>query len=233
MPSYLTKIFDMIANNLIIDSLSMSYSLLTLLVLFHNLRLIYYKKPIRLFHCTSSLDAKTIIGKRVFETRTEGLMFCSLKKNNSIGSQSAAKADFTFIITGKAINSYRPIALGFIRFLMPWALWKSFRGEWVTKKKGDVKIKLMFPLCHQKLSYIFKIKTIEHKGLLRTYSLVRSIGVLFLNFLILGWIYFRWQLIYLAIEYKYTSLIMTAIITVIIITFYCKQKYFNNKVRGR
>jgi len=233
LKSYLSDAANIMLSSFELDFFSIGYTAFVLATLFYNLYLLHYKKPRELFHCTSSKDASEIISTLNFETRTEGLMFCSLKKNNKIGVNSASDSDFTFIITDSALRSYRPIAGGLIRFIMPWGLWKNFRSEWVTKKRGDVQINEIYYNDKLKRSMIHKVTIVKQKGWVRFLSSIRSLGISLLNFGGLGFIYFRWNLIGLLDSYKYISIPSILILAIIAVFFYFTQGYFNNKVRGR
>jgi len=233
LKSYFIDAANIISSNFQLDLFSSSYTAFALATLFYNLYSLHCKKPRKLYHCTSSKDASEIIKSKNFETRTEGLMFCSLEKNNKIGVNSASDSDFTFIITDSALKSYRPIAGGLIRFIMPWGLWKNFRSEWVTKKKGDVQINEIIYDNKSNISTIHKVTIVKHKGWVRFLSSIRSFGISLVNLGGLGFIYFRLSFIGLLSSYKYISIPLISALALIAIIFYFTQSYFNNKVRGR
>lgn len=176
--------------NFKIDIFNTLYSLICILVLIFSLimNLTKIHSNRKLYHTTISNDLKEIFTKKTFETRTQGLMFCSWRKSNLLGMFIGEKADSTIIIRGDALKKFRPISLNFHSFFLPWNIMKTILlFQWVSKSIGDVKI-IGYKLKDNEL-YIDKAEIVPHKGKLKIISILRNLGLGFINIPLLFVIY--------------------------------------------
>lgn len=101
--------------------------------------LIYQEKDVIYHFSSSQQNFDSIISTKCLMSLTGGRCYATSWFNPELGiSSDDTKRKQVIIIEGSALSCFKPIVSNFRDFFHIWKWWKSFRGEWVSRRLRDI-----------------------------------------------------------------------------------------------
>lgn len=189
-----------------------------------------------LYHYTKDItDLKSIDEERKIEGRTQGRVFASHVDTSILGDFKLKGTPGKIIFTEESVNSFRPISSHsnlLISLFSPWDNLKMLTQQWVTKEKGDLRIACS--MSPEGEMVVTSSELIAPSEAVKRLSNFRSIGVLFINLILIS--FFELQLIlYFIVQNKlnpFNWLVLPLVLFIVIaIAFYKCQWKLNSIAR--
>lgn len=100
---------------------------------------IYQEKKVIYHFSSSQQNFDSIISTKCLISLTGGRCYATSWFNPDLGiSSDDTKRKQVIIIDGSALSCFKPIVSNFRDFFHIWKWWKSFRGEWVSRRLRDI-----------------------------------------------------------------------------------------------
>lgn len=101
--------------------------------------LIYQEKDVIYHFSSSQQNFESIMSTKCLMSLTGGRCYATSWFNPELGiSSDDTKRKQVIIIEGSALSCFKPIVSNFRDFFHIWKWWKSFRGEWVSRRLRDI-----------------------------------------------------------------------------------------------